>query len=289
MQEIQGKTRTVRELLSGAKYGIDYYQREYKWQNKQMVELVSDLTGAFLEDYQEAHQRADVANYGHYFLGSIVISQRKNEQQISERLIVDGQQRMTSLTLLLLYLHSQQKDRDDALLAVETIEPDYVYDLNIKPGVDAFTESFAVATGEELSDFDKGNAKARERMIAHYALAGAKGLLVLGTDHAAEAVTGFYTKYGDGGADVLPLAGLTKGQGKQMLQALQVPEVFTTKAPTADLLDGTPGQADETELGIPYDMLDDYLEGKEIEPATAEAIERRYAATQHKREMPVAF
>ena len=81
MQEIQGKTRTVRELLSGAKYGIDYYQREYKWQTKQMVELVSDLTGAFLEDYQEAHQRADVANYGHYFLGSIVISQRKNEQQ----------------------------------------------------------------------------------------------------------------------------------------------------------------------------------------------------------------
>ena len=114
MQEIQGKTRTVRELLSGAKYGIDYYQREYKWQNKQMVELVSDLTGAFLEDYQEAHQRGDVANYGHYFLGSIVISQRKNEQQISERLIVDGQQRMTSLTLLLLFLHSQQKDRDDA-------------------------------------------------------------------------------------------------------------------------------------------------------------------------------
>ena len=97
MQEIQGKTRSVRELLSGAKYGIDYYQREYKWQTKQMAELVSDLTGAFLEDYQEAHQRADVANYGHYFLGSIVISQRDNE-----RLIVDGQQRMTSLTLLLL-------------------------------------------------------------------------------------------------------------------------------------------------------------------------------------------
>ena len=109
MKEIQGKARTVRELLSGAKYGIDYYQREYKWQTKQMAELISDVTGAFLEDYQEAHQRADVANYGHYFLGSIVISQRDNE-----RLIVDGQQRMTSLTLLLLYLHSQQKGRDDA-------------------------------------------------------------------------------------------------------------------------------------------------------------------------------
>jgi uncharacterized protein with ParB-like and HNH nuclease domain len=109
MQEIQGKTRTVRELLSGAKYGIDYYQREYKWQTKQIVELVTDLTSSFLEDYQESNQRADVANYGHYFLGSIVISQRDNE-----RLIVDGQQRMTSLTMLLLYLHNQQKGRDDA-------------------------------------------------------------------------------------------------------------------------------------------------------------------------------
>lgn len=108
MQEIQGKTRSVRELLSGAKYGIDYYQREYKWQTKQMAELVSDLTDAFLEDYQDTHQLADVATYGHYFLGSIVISQRDNE-----RLIVDGQQRMTSLTLLLLYLHNQQKGRDD--------------------------------------------------------------------------------------------------------------------------------------------------------------------------------
>lgn len=109
MQEIQGKTRTVRELLSGAKYGIDYYQREYKWQTKQMEELVADLTDAFATDYQENHPRSQVAHYGHYFLGSIVISQRDNE-----RLIVDGQQRMTSLTLLLLYLHNQQKGREDA-------------------------------------------------------------------------------------------------------------------------------------------------------------------------------
>ena len=114
MQEIQGKTRTVRELLCGAKYGIDYYQREYKWQKKQMVELVSDLTGAFLEDYQETHQRADVANYGHYFFGSIVISQTEHQKQI-----VDGQQRMTSLTLLLLiYLHSIQKGKANTV-AVE--------------------------------------------------------------------------------------------------------------------------------------------------------------------------
>jgi uncharacterized protein with ParB-like and HNH nuclease domain len=121
MQEIQSKTRTVRELLAGAKYGIDYYQREYKWQKKQMVELVSDLTNAFLGDYQIDHERAHVAKYGHYFLGSIVISQRKNEQQINECLIIDGQQRMTSLTLLLLYLHGEQRNREDAEPVAELI------------------------------------------------------------------------------------------------------------------------------------------------------------------------
>jgi hypothetical protein len=109
MQEIQGKTRTVRELLSGAKYGIDYYQREYKWQPKQIAELVDDLTGRFLDDYSPDDQRKHVATYGHYFLGSIIISQRDNE-----RLVVDGQQRLTSLTLLLTYLHNLQKGRDDA-------------------------------------------------------------------------------------------------------------------------------------------------------------------------------
>lgn len=108
MQEIQGKTRTVRELLGAKKYGIDYYQREYKWQSKQINELVNDLTGRFLEDYGPEAQRKDVRHYGHYFLGSIIISQKDDE-----RLIVDGQQRLTSLTLFLTYLHNLQKGRED--------------------------------------------------------------------------------------------------------------------------------------------------------------------------------
>jgi uncharacterized protein with ParB-like and HNH nuclease domain len=110
MKEIQAKTRSVRELLSDTKYGIDYYQREYKWQTKQIVELVSDLTTAFLEEYQPQHERKEVASYGHYFLGSIVISQPDEKKQI-----VDGQQRLTSLTLLLIYLHNIQKGRPDAV------------------------------------------------------------------------------------------------------------------------------------------------------------------------------
>lgn len=185
--------------------------------------------------------------------------------------------------------YGRQQDRDDALLAVDTIGPDVIHDFDIKPSVDAVAESFAIATGEQLPDFDKGNVKARERMIAQYAIAGRYGLLVLGTDHAAEAVTGFFTKYGDGGADILPLSGLTKRQGKQLLAALGAPALFTEKAPTADLLDTTPAQPDETELGLTYDMIDDYLEGQPVTPEAAELIEQRFLATIHKRAMPVAY
>lgn len=110
MKEIKAQSRPVKELLTDTKYGIDYYQREYKWQTKQIVELVSDLTTAFLEEYQPQHERKDVASYGHYFLGSIVISHSEEKKQI-----VDGQQRLTSLTLLLIYLHNIQNDRPDVV------------------------------------------------------------------------------------------------------------------------------------------------------------------------------
>jgi len=113
-----------------------------------------------------------------------------------------------------------QADEADAQLALEFIEADEVVTFNIKDGVDGIESEYPRATGSELSDFVKGNVKARERMVAQYALAGAENLLVVGTDHAAEAVTGFFTKYGDGGADILPLSGLTKRQGKALLQHL---------------------------------------------------------------------
>ena len=185
--------------------------------------------------------------------------------------------------------YGEQLDRADAELAIKTITPDVVRDINIKPGTDALVMSINTSADQSLSDFDKGNVKARERMIVQYALAGAHDLLVIGADHAAEAVTGFYTKYGDGGADILPLAGLTKRQGRAMLKAFDVPEIFLSKQPTADLLDERPAQSDEIELGLSYDAIDDYLEGKEIDPAIAAAIERRYDLTQHKRAMPVAY
>lgn len=185
--------------------------------------------------------------------------------------------------------YGAQKDRVDAELALATIKPDRVVDFNIKPMVDTFAATYTSATAEDLTDFHKGNAKARARMMAQYAFAGMHNMLVLGTDHAAEALVGFFTKFGDGAADVAPISTLNKRQGRQLLRYLGVPEVFTSKAPTADLLDGTPSQPDETELGLTYGSIDDYLEGKEIVDTIAIVIERKYDATVHKRENPVAF
>lgn len=105
MREILGKAQTVRELLKGVKYSIDYYQREYKWQDKQIRELVDDLTGKFLEEYDPSHARTKIADYPHYFLGSIIISKKE-----SASYIVDGQQRLTSLSLLLILLRHLQQD-----------------------------------------------------------------------------------------------------------------------------------------------------------------------------------
>lgn len=210
-----------------------------------------------------------------------ILAQQAVERQRSE----DNSIRFHAMLLP----YGSQADRDDALLACDTIQPDVVHDFDIKPSVDEVAGAFERSTGQDMTDFDKGNVKARMRMIAQYAVAGSERLLVLGTDHAAEAVTGFFTKYGDGGADVLPLSGLTKRQGKAMLRAMDVPERFITKAPSADLLDATPQQADETELGISYEVLDDYLEGQDISREIAEKIERRYLATMHKRELPVAY
>lgn len=183
--------------------------------------------------------------------------------------------------------YNVQADEDDAQLALSFIAPDHTVVYNIHRAVDGFEAEYLDATGAEMLDFTKGNVKARARMIAQYAIAGQSGLLVVGTDHAAEAVTGFFTKFGDGGVDITPLTGLTKGQGRQVLQYLGAPERLYTKAPTADLLDTRPGQTDETELGLTYAQIDAYLQGEDVGDAVAEPIETRYLQTRHKRAVPV--
>lgn len=181
-----------------------------------------------------------------------------------------------------------QQDEADAERALRFIQPDQTLTVNIREAVDATVHAFQEATGDTLSDYVKGNAKARERMKVQYAVAGAYNLLVVGTDHAAEAVTGFFTKFGDGACDLIPLFGLNKRQGKACLKHLGAEAAIYEKVPTADLLDQRPGQSDEAELGIPYTAIDDYLEGKMIDPVLARRMEEKYLATRHKRTVPVS-
>jgi Protein of unknown function DUF262/Protein of unknown function (DUF1524) len=115
-REIDGKGRTVRELLAGRKYSIDYYQREYKWQTKQLAELIDDLASKFLENYEQSHERSAVADYGHYFVGSIIVSDKAGR-----KFIIDGQQRLTTLSLLLIYLQHRLTDVDQRSQLAELI------------------------------------------------------------------------------------------------------------------------------------------------------------------------
>lgn len=107
MKEIRGNAKNVRALLGGTKYAIDYYQREFRWQTKHIRELLDDLATKFRESYDKNHERSRVESYGHYFLGSIIISDRDGQKYI-----IDGQQRLTSLTLLLIYLHRHLKSEE---------------------------------------------------------------------------------------------------------------------------------------------------------------------------------
>ncbi|MGR6008879.1 ammonia-dependent NAD(+) synthetase [Bacillus cereus] len=181
-----------------------------------------------------------------------------------------------------------QKDEDDAQLALQFIQADQSVAFDIASTVDAFSNQYENLLDESLTDFNKGNVKHVSAWLHNMQSVDKKGSL-LSERIAAEAVTGFFTKFGDGGADLLPLTGLTKRQGRALLQELGADERLYLKMPTADLLDEKPGQADETELGITYDQLDDYLEGKTVPADVAEKIEKRYTVSEHKRQVPASM
>lgn len=178
-----------------------------------------------------------------------------------------------------------QLDETDAQMALNFIKPDKILTVNIKSAVDAMQKQLETA-GVPISDFNKGNIKARQRMIAQYAIAGAKNGVVIGTDHAAEAVTGFYTKFGDGAADITPLWRLNKRQGRELLKYLGADERLYLKTPTADLEENKPLLPDEEALGVSYQDIDDYLEGKSISDSAAAIIENWYVKSMHKRRLP---
>lgn len=188
--------------------------------------------------------------------------------------------------------YGTQKDEAEAQLALDFIRPTKALSVNIQQGADALhqaTWSAMAAKGlanttEAQTDFAKGNVKARSRMVVQYHIAALTGGLVLGTDHSAENITGFYTKWGDGACDLAPLFGLSKRQVRLLAHTLGAPELLVGKTPTADLECLAPQKADEAALGLTYEQIDDFLEGKTVPAEVSEKLIAIYLRTQHKRE-----
>lgn len=193
--------------------------------------------------------------------------------------------------------YKNQKDEDVAQEAIKFISPDYNIDTDIWVGTDTIFNSvlsglypLAIDMPTVCSnDFAKGNVKARMRMISQYTVAGLYGCLVLGTDHNAESVTGFFTKHGDGACDFTVLNGMNKRQVRACAKELGASELLWNKVATADLEEKKPQIDDEIALGFKYDDMDDFLEGKEIDSDVEAKIVNQYYKTQHKRAMPVGF
>jgi len=186
--------------------------------------------------------------------------------------------------------YGTQHDEADAQQSLAFIRADELLTVDVKPAADAMLAALSASglsfTDAAQQDFVHGNIKARARMIAQYAAASARRGVVIGTDHAAESVMGFFTKFGDGGADVLPLAGLNKRRVRAVALALGATEAVAHKVPTADLEMLRPQRPDEDAYGIRYDDIDDFLEGKPVEDSVYRTVYRFYDATRHKRALP---
>lgn len=184
--------------------------------------------------------------------------------------------------------YNVQHDEHDAADAMKFIRADVEDTVNIAGAVLGLSEQ--VSHLHQLTaarrDFVLGNAKARIRMVAQYTIANANNGLVIGTDHAAEAVMGFFTKFGDGACDLAPLSGLVKGQVRAIARHLGAPEHLVEKVPTADLEELRPGKPDEEAHGITYVEIDAFLHGQKVSDQAYATIVRIYDNTRHKRELP---
>lgn len=186
--------------------------------------------------------------------------------------------------------YNVQHDEHDAQACLDVIKADEVHTIDIAPAVLGLKSKVDVLQdgAPAMVDFVVGNIKARMRMVAQYSVAGARGGLVIGTDHAAEAVMGFFTKFGDGACDLAPLSGLVKNQVRAIARAFGAPESLVEKVPTADLEDLEPGKPDEAAHGITYQQIDAFLHGEPVDQHAFDIIVSTYRKTQHKRELPFA-
>jgi len=245
----------------------------------------ADRRSAFLADYLQAsamHALVLGISGGVDSLTAGMLAQRAVQR------LRDGGYSAEFIAVRLPY--GEQADEADAMKSLDVIRPDRTVTINIKPAADAMLaevrrDADDLVSGERLH-FHLGNIKARQRMIAQYALAGGARGLVIGTDHAAEALMGFFTKFGDGAADILPLSGLNKRRVRAVAQHLGASADLVFKVPTADLESDAPLKPDEDVYGVTYDEIDDFLEGKEIGDSALQRILTAYRATAHKRALP---
>ncbi|MGT2959118.1 NAD(+) synthase [Streptococcus bovimastitidis] len=240
----------------------------------------------FLKSYLKKHTFLKTLVLGISGGQDSTLAGRLAQMAIEEMRAETGQEDYQFIAIRLPY--GVQADEADAQLALDFIQPDQSLTINIKQAVDGQVAAL-VEAGIAISDFNKGNIKARQRMISQYAVAGQTSGAVIGTDHAAENITAFFTKFGDGGADILPLFRLNKRQGRQLLKALGADVRLYKKVPTADLEENKPGIADEVALGVTYNDIDDYLEGKTISAQAQEKIEAWWYKGLHKRHLPITI
>ena len=185
--------------------------------------------------------------------------------------------------------HNAQHDEHDAQDSLKFIRADEEDTVNIASSVSGLGEqvSHLQKLTDARRDFVIGNIKARIRMVAQFAIANANNGLVIGTDHAAEAVMGFFTKFGDGACDLAPLSGLVKNQVRAIAKYLGAPQHLVQKTPTADLEELRPGKPDEEAHGVTYAEIDAFLHGEKVSDEAYATIVRTYDNTRHKRELPL--
>lgn len=240
---------------------------------------------AFLADYLRAN---GLAAYVLGISGGVDSSTAGRLAQLAVERLRDAQYDARFVAMRLPY--GVQHDEADAQQSLAFIRPDDTLTVDIRPAADAMLASLSASglpfADASQQDFVHGNIKARQRMIAQYAAASARRGIVIGTDHAAESVMGFFTKFGDGGADVLPLAGLTKRRVRALARALGASDALAHKVPTADLEMLRPQRPDEDAYGIRYEDIDDFLEGKPVSDAVFDTVMRFYDSTHHKRALP---
>lgn len=182
---------------------------------------------------------------------------------------------------LILPCHSQKEDVEDAILVAQHFSCEYKI-VDLSRTYDTLVNTISVLPSDERS-LAFANLKPRLRMLTLYYFANLYNYIVVGTGNKDELYIGYFTKYGDGGVDLLPLGDLTKSEVRQMALYMGVPEKIVYRVPSAGLWEG---QTDEEEMGISYNDLDAYLTGREVSPEVAERIERLHRKSEHKRKTP---